>query len=515
MAGRRQAEMATARRGTATRLSVVEPAGDTRPHVVVIGGGIGGLTAAWAVSRDDAATAVRVTVLEGSPRVGGKLRRDELDLADPLTVDAGAEAMLATRPEAVALAREVGLDDALVVPATSAATLWSRGRHRPMPRGLVMGVPTDLRSLARAEVLGWSSLLRVPLDHWRPRTPVGDDVSVGAYVDARIGHEVVQRLVEPLLGGVYAGRAESLSMAATVPALFREVRSERSLLAAAARVSAGGAAGSGARRGPVFMGIDGGVGRLPDAVRDAVEARGVDVRTGAMVRELHRTESGWRLVVGATRDAEVIEADAVVLAVPALAASRLLHDDVPAAAIELAGIPYASVAVTTMAFRRSDVAGDWSGSGFLVPPVDDRAIKASTYSSSKWGWLARDLAARPGEPLVVLRASLGRYGEEAVLQRSDEELVDLAYSDLVDAVGVTRRPVAATVTRWGGALPQYLVGHLGRVARIRAAVAEVPGLEVCGAAYDGVGIAAVVGSARTAAARLLDDLRLRAEWRHG
>lgn len=504
--------MATGRAAREPRLRAVPGDGEGAPHVVVVGGGVGGLTAAWALVRDGAQPRVRVTVLEGAAAVGGKLRLREVA---GLTVDAGAEAMLATRPEAVTLAREVGLGDALVVPATTTATLWSRGRHRPLPRGTVMGVPTDLRALARSEVLGWSSLLRIPLDHCRPRTPVGDDVSVGAYVDARVGHEVVERLVEPLLGGVYAGRAETLSMAATVPALFREVRTERSLLAAAARVTAGGAAGSGARRGPVFQGIDGGVGRLPAAARDAVVARGVDVRTGAMVRELHRTPTGWRLVVGSTRDAEVMDADAVVLAVPALAASRLLHDEVPAAAIELAGIPYASVAVATLAYRRGDVAGRWAGSGFLVPPVDGRAIKASTYSSSKWDWLARDAAARPGDPLVVLRASLGRYGEEAVLQRGDDELLELAHGDLVDALGVTRPPVAGTVTRWGGALPQYLVGHLGRVARIRAAVADAPGLAVCGAAYDGVGIAAVVGSARTAAARVLEDLRLRAEWRHG
>ena len=192
-------------------------------------------------------------------------------------------------------------------------------------------------------------------------------------------------------------------------------------------------------------------------------------------------------------------ADAVVLATPAAPTARLLADLVPAAAAELAGIESASVAVVTFAFRAEDVTGLDDSSGFLVPPVEGRAIKASTFSFVKWDWVRR---AGASAGLVHLRTSLGRHREEAVLQRSDEELVALSLADLAEAVGVATPPVATHVQRWGGGLPQYAVGHLDKVARIRASVDAVPGLAVCGAAYDGVGVPAVIASAHRAAARL-------------
>lgn len=502
----------TPRRGGAASLRLVD-GGDPRPHVVVVGAGIAGLAAAWALV-SDRSRAPRVTVLEGSSVVGGKLRVSPLAGID---LDEGAESMLATRPEATRLARDVGLGRRIVTPETDYASLWVHPRLRRLPSGLVMGVPTDLRALGASDTVGLAGLLRVPLDHLLPRTPLGDDVAVGPYVAARLGPAVVDRLVEPLLGGVYAGRADELSLRATIPALFRELHDERSLLAAARRVTAAGAAGAGARRGPVFVGVDGGVGALPLAVRDRLAARGVEVRTDATVRRLRRRPQGWRLTVGPARAPEEILADAVVLAVPASPAARLLSDDVPAAAGELAAIDYASVAVVSLAYPATALPMSLGGSGFLVPPSEGRWIKASTFSSVKWGWLARRAAGgrRGSDPVVLLRTSLGRYGEESVLQRDDAELVALSHDDLGAALGLRERPIASRVTRWGGSLPQYAVGHVDRVARVRAAVAEQPGLAVCGAAYDGVGIAAVVGSAREAATWVRRALPAPAQWRHG
>jgi oxygen-dependent protoporphyrinogen oxidase len=204
------------------------------------------------------------------------------------------------------------------------------------------------------------------------------------------------------------------------------------------------------------------------------------------------------LAVGSTRDPERIEADAVILAVPPPAAARLLRDPVPAAAAELSVVRSASMAVITLAFPRTAFGSPPQGSGFLVPPADGRVVKAATFSSTKWGWYA---AAAPA--LVVVRLSIGRLDEEADLQRDDADLVEVALADLTDAIGVTDPPVDARVSRWGGGLPQYAVGHLGRVHRVRAAVAAHPGLAVCGATYDGVGIPACVASAEGAAAEVL------------
>jgi oxygen-dependent protoporphyrinogen oxidase len=247
---------------------------------------------------------------------------------------------------------------------------------------------------------------------------------------------------------------------------------------------------------PVFAGLPGGVAGLTEAL-----AARVEVRTGATVRELTRTGSGFAVVVGPTTGTQRLEADAVVVATPAAPSARLLAEIAPVAAAELAAIEYASMVVVTLAFEASRIPAGSMGesSGFLVPPVDGRAIKASTFSFAKWGWV-REAGAAHG--LVHLRTSLGRHGEEATLQRSDDELVAASLADLAEATGVTAPPVASHVQRWGGGLPQYAVGHLDRVARIRAAVEGVPRLALCGAAYDGVGIPSVIASARRAVADL-------------
>lgn len=469
--------------------------GPARHHVVVVGGGISGLAAAHRLT----CAGVRVTLLEASDRLGGKLYADEIA---GVPVDLGAESILARRPEAIALAREVGLADDLEPPATARAALWTRGRLRPMPRGHLMGVPGDLGPLSASGVLSLPGLARLPLDHVLPRTKVGDDVAIGEYVAARLGREVVDRLVEPLLGGVYAGNAYRISMRAAVPQLFRAVRSDRSLIESVRGTMRRAAAAPGADPdAPVFTGIRGGVGRLPLAVADACRAAGADIRTGVRVRRLRRTARGWAVVTGAGGAAGVLDADGVVVAVPAPVASRLLEAESPAAAAELDTVEYAGMALVTMAFRRRELLGLPGGSGFLVPPVDGRTIKASTFSTRKWGWIDE-----AGPDTFVLRTSIGRHGDEGDLGRDDTDLVRLSREDLAQAAGITAVPVAARVTRWTGGLPQYPVGHTARVARIREHLAKLPGTAVCGALYDGVGIPACIASARRAAGEVLEAL---------
>lgn len=456
-------------------------------RVVVIGGGISGLAAAHRLLDGGA----RVTLLEATGRLGGKLYAGEIA---GVPVDLGAESMLARRPEAVDLARAVGLADRLCPPAASAAELYTRGALRPMPTGHVMGVPGELAPLAASGVLTEAGLARVREDASLPPVEIGEDVGIGDYIAARLGREVVDRLVEPLLGGVYAGDAYRISMRAAVPQLYELARTQRPLTEGVAALLRRAAAGR-AAAGPVFMGIEGGVGRLPLAVADAVRARGGEVRTHTPVRRLARTGSTWSVL---TEDGVTHPADAVVVALPAPAAAHLLAADAPGAAAELTAVEYASMALVTMAFRRAEVAALPASRGFLVPSVDGLTIKASTFSSNKWGWVAE------ADPeLFVLRTSVGRHGDEADLERDDADLVERSLTDLHTAVGLTARPVASRVERWTDGLPQYPVGHVDRVARVREQVAKVPGLRVCGAAYDGVGIPACVASAHTAADELL------------
>jgi oxygen-dependent protoporphyrinogen oxidase len=357
-------------------------------------------------------------------------------------------------------------------------------------------------------VLSADGLARARREAGLPPTERDGDVAVASYVGARFGHEVVDRLVDPLLGGVYAGRSEELSFDATLPALAAASRGRASLADAAAsllpppRANAEGAnaEGAGPAPPPLFTTLAAGLGTLPAAV---AAASGATVRVGAMVRELSRTPDGWRLTVGSAHAAEWLDADAVILAVPGHPASRLLAG-VPGAApaaAALGGIAYASMAIVTLAYPRSAFPQVPDGSGYLVPAVDGRPVKAVTFSSIKWPHL------QAGHPdLIVVRCSVGRIGEEEVLHRDDAELAELAAADLAAATGVRGTPLDARVTRWGGALPQYTVGHLDRVAAIHASVATQPGLAVCGAAYDGIGIPACIATAATAAAQIATHL---------
>ena len=435
--------------------------------IAVVGGGVAGLTAAFELGKAGA----DVLLLEGSDRVGGKLRLAEVD---GVTLDVGAEALLARRPEATDLCAEIGLGDAIVHPATLSAAIWTRDALRPMPP-TVMGIPADVDALMASGIVE-----QPPVS--RPVPTPSDDVSVGEFVRARVGDEVLDRLVEPLLGGVYAGHADELSLAAA----------GAPILALGDDLLAGAAvAKSTPEGGPIFAGLDGGVGRLPSAL---AEASGAEIRTGAVVRDIERTGSGWLITLVGGQE----HVDGVVVATPGPASGRLLANMAPEAAFELADLTYASMAIVTFVVD-GDVDLTTDGSGFLVPPVDGTAIKGSTFSSQKWSWLAES-------GRTVLRASVGRAGDTALLHQDDATVAAAALADVRRAVGHLPEPAQWHVQRWGGALPQYEVGHLDRIDVVDRAIAAEPGLEVCGAAYRGVGVPAVIASAQAAVRRLLADL---------
>ncbi len=459
-------------------------------HCVVVGGGISGLAAAYRLTalRPD----LRVTVLEAAPAVGGTLA---LAPVAGVHVDVGAESVLNRRPEGVDLVRAAGLGDDLCHPATRHASLWSRGSLRPLPP-TVLGVPTDLAALARSGAVGPRGVARAGLDRVLPGAAPTDDVPVGRWMTRRLGRAVTARLLEPLLGGIYAGHADRLSLQAATPQLAALAAHGGSALAAAARESSTRATTADV---PVLAGVVGGVGRLPPAV---AAASGAEVRTSSTVRELRRTGNGWQLVNGRADAPRVVDADAVLLATPVAPTARLLETVLPHAAAELRRVETASVAVVTLAVAEDRIRAGLTGSGFLVPPVEGRAVKAATWSSRKWEWLG----ARADRGTVLLRTSLGRHRESRLLQRDDSELVALAVAELGAAVGLHRPPLDARVTRWGGGLPQYAVGHRDLVARVRREVEGLTGLDVCGATYEGVGIAACVADAQRAADRIVAGL---------
>lgn len=353
-------------------------------RVGVVGAGIAGLAAAWHLAHE--APDLDVTVLEGSSRIGGKLR---LEQVGDVAVDVGAESVLARRPEAIELFEQLGLADRVTHPARVPASIVSGGVRRPMPVGTLMGVPSDPEAVRG--LLTDAEVRRLAAEAESP--PVDGDVSVGEFIDARLGPAVTDKLVEPLLAGVYAGNSRKLSLQMAVPALFQAATDGTSLLeaarSAAALASAAGEDAAGGQR-PVFATVAGGLGSVPAVMASRLADLGVDIRTGTMVRRLERTgdradpqHQPLVLSSGPTTDVRTQVFDAVVVATPASPTARLLRPIAPDAAERLAAIEYASMAIVTIVL--DGPAPDLlEGSGFLVPPTEPLTIKASTFSSVKW-----------------------------------------------------------------------------------------------------------------------------------
>ena len=458
-------------------------------HVAVVGGGISGLAAAHRL-RALLGPGARVTLLEQRARLGGVLRT--VDLAG-VPYDVGAEAFLWRRPEVRGLLDELGLADRVVHPTGATATVRAAGAVVGLPAGTLLGVPTGAARLDGVLSPAGAEAVRAERDRplsWAP----GEDTALGGLLRARFGDELTDRLVDPLLGGVYAGRVDALGLRATLPALAAALDAGApSLTAAAERATAPPPASGDVRprevrrsSAPVFGALRGGYATLLDAL-----AAAADVRTSTPVRALDRADGRWRLTLGPGQDD--LDADAVVLAVPAPAVARLLAAVAPAAARAAGEVELASSVVVALAYRAADAATLPPSSGVLVAAGEPLAIKAGTWSARKWPHLAPD-------GLVRLRVSLGRFGEAATLQVDNAELVARARADVAALTGITAAPVARYVQRWGGGLPQYGVGHLDRVRAIEAA--EPPGLAVAGAALHGVGVPACVGTARAAAERV-------------
>ncbi len=463
----------------------------------MVGGGISGLTAAYRLRTLLGPTA-EIMLIEGSRRLGGALRTIELG---GLPADVGAEAFLMRRPEAVALIEELGLEGQLTHPTLAAApTVRAGGRTLPLPTRTVLGLPgTAVDVAGLLSVQGTQRVAAeatIPL-RWEP----GQDAAVGLLLRERAGDELVDRLVDPLLGGVYAGRADALGLRATLPAVATALdRGAGSLLAAAAAVLSPDVLPPGGGRFPVFGTLRGGLGGLVDAL---VAAAAVRPLLGLPVRGLARIPDGWRLELGIASRPEYFDVDAVLLAVPAPALRRLLAGLLPVASATAGRIEVASSAVVGLALPLAAAQVLPTASGVLVASNEPQkestkkflSVKAFTFSGRKWGHGS-------SHEVMLVRGSLGRHGDAQVLQCDDAELVDVVRADLAALTGITAMPVDTVVARWGGGLPQYAPGHLTAVATLEREVAGLAGLAIAGALLHGVGVPACIGTADAAARRI-------------
>ncbi|MEV4151764.1 protoporphyrinogen oxidase [Nocardia salmonicida] len=442
-------------------------------RIAVVGGGISGLVAAYRL-RQRLGDSVDIAVLEQSGRVGGVLYTREL-AGEP--VDLGAEAFVGRRPEVIELMNELGLADQLVRPAGKRPLIWAQGSAHPLPGHTLMGIPSDAESLRG--LVDDATLDRVATEaqrplHWEP----GSDVDVQTLVGDRFGRQVVERSVDPLLGGVYAGISASIGVRAALPTLAAALDAGASSLTEAVR-----AAMPAPSSAPVFGGLRDGYAALLAALAEASGARFVTTTAATRVA---RAPRGWVVdPLGAV--------DAVVIATPAPVAGRLLHYVAPEAARAAAGIELSSSALVAMALPRDTPLPD--NSGILVATGEPLRAKAFTLSSRKWPHLAeRDVA--------LVRASFGRLGDDKSLSWTDDDLVAAAVADLSSVTGIPITPLEAVVQRWPGGLPQYAPGHTERIATLESAIAALDGLAVAGAYLHGVGVPACVASGTAAAERV-------------
>ena len=450
-------------------------------RVVVVGGGITGLAVAHRLKER-----AEVMVLESAERPGGKFGTIDLD---GITFECGPDSFVAREQFVPRLAAEIGLGDELVPPAIFGAQIWAAGKLKRVPGDFVFGMPGSPLAALRSGMLTPFGALRAGADLALPGPLTGPDVSVGEFVRRRFGNEVLERLVDPLLAGTRAGRAEEISLAAAVPQIDALARSNRSLVLGLTRARRSGNTAAGP---PPFLAPRGGMRSLIEALEDDLTGT-VQLRTSATVTRIERAGSALSVHL----DDERVECDDVVVAVPAYAAAALLRDLNPEASGELARIPYAAAATAALVFPPGSIAIPSGVSGMLVPSGEHRTLAAATWFSGKWPHLA------PADGRIVVKAFAGRAAGDATSKLNDERLVAALLEDLAAAVPVSAAPIATHLTRWERALPQYEVGHVERVDRVEAALRATPGIVLAGAAYRGSGISDCVKSAERAAQRVL------------
>ena len=437
--------------------------------VAVVGGGFTGLVAAFHLRR---AAGLRTVLLEATGQAGGKVRTGTLA---GLPVEEGPDAFLARGSTIPALCGDLGLQGLLVRPVADRACVWSRGRARTIPSGLLFGMPSRPLALARSGILSAPGALRAALDLVLPASPVTPSTTVADLTERRFGREARERLVDAMVGGIYAGDTSALGLADALPELYRAASAGRSLLLASR--------GRPKPSGSPFQTLRGGLQQLPESL-----AAGLDVRVQSPVTEIRKLPGGGFEVVS---PAGTLAARAVVVTTPAFVAARILDPLDGALAGLLGGIRYAGVATIGLAYPGEDLQPSGT-SGFLVPPREGRLVTAVTWTSEKWP--------HPGD-VALVRCSVGRSGDQRWRKMDDRTLIGIVRDDLATLAGVTAEPEDVRVTRWQAALPQYEPGHLARVDDIEARLARHPGLLLAGAGYRGVGLTACAAQAERAAAR--------------
>lgn len=472
-------------------------------RIAILGGGIAGLSAAWALEKARrAGQDVEFALYEAAGRLGGVIASETID---GCVIEGGPDSFLTEKPAAAQLCRELGIGDQLLSSndAERRTYILVGKRLIPLPDGLMFMVPTKLVPTALTPLFSWSTKLRMAREFLFPPAPATVDESVADMTRRHFGQETVDRLVSPLLSGVYGGNASQLSVRAVLPRMVDMERRHRSLSRAmlAARKSAPPSSGSAARPS-LFTTLRGGMSQMVDAIAAQLPAGSVHLSTEvhAIGRdERPRQPARWTVESGFGQDSF----DAVILALPAWGSASLLRLLDHPLAEALSGVPYSSSITVTLGYDRAQLAGLPPGFGFLVPAIEKRAMLACTFVHAKF-------AGRVPEDKGLLRCFLGGSGNEALLGESDAYLTTTVLKELEAILGVNARPLFVCIHRSRQAMAQYGVGHLERIQLVRDRVAALPGLALAGNAYQGIGVPDCIRTGHEAAASVLRALALEA-----
>lgn len=446
-------------------------------QVVIIGAGVAGLTSALTVLTNSSEP-VKVTVLEADSTVGGQIRTTPF--AGLPAIDEGPDAFLARVPWAMQLASELGLGASMTSPTDAHASIWHNGLHN-IPGDLMLGVPAKVRAFATSGLISPLGKLRAAIEPLLPTTT--DTDSIGEYIRSRFGNQIQERLVDPLIGSIYATDSDNFSMAA-VPQIA-SLTASRSMLLAAGKARATAAKNP---AGPIFATPIRGIGALIELLTQRVTALGGRILTSESVSAIEKETAGYTVSTSQGQH----RADAIVVASPAKPSSHFIRSLDARAADLLGHWSHASVVLITMAIPASQWPARLKGSGYLVPKPDQRWVSAASFGSNKWAhW-------RPDDGSMILRVSLGRDGLE-VMHFDNDKLINLALADMKLHLGVDMTPSEIRVSRWAESFPQYRPHHFARLAELEHSLGSAaPGIVFAGASYRGIGIPACVQQARTA-----------------
>ncbi len=469
--------------------------------VVVIGGGITGLSAAYILQKArESGEKIDYLLVEKDSRLGGKILTEKID---GYIVEGGPDCFLSEKPWVAQMARELGIEHRLMGSneASKRTYVYADRRLNKLPDGLMGLVPTKLIPFAFSPLISWPGKIRMAFDLFIPPNRTGEDETLGSFVTRRLGKEALDKIAEPLIGGIHAGDPDQMSLKASFPRFIQMEQKYgsliRAMLAARKNTPKPKPAEPGKAQKTFFMTFIGGMGELTDTITEKLDKS--KVLTGKTVTKVEKGPGEKYTVY--IDGLEPIEADAVILTAPAHEAAEIVREFDKVMADNLAGIPQATSATVNLAFRRSDIHKPLDAFGFIVPISEKRKIKATTYSSSKWYYRT------PGDDYVLIRAFVGGAKNQELVFQDDESMLKMVLNELRDIVGLTAQPVMYKIYRWVKGMPQYTVGHLERVANIEARTAANPGFYVVGGSYRGVGIGDCINVGSQAAEKTLAYLQ--------